>query len=372
MREGDILFRKMDFNNNVEEKLGDTIPVKPSSKKLEAAISTGSALLKNEKCPTYPSQNHQNSLPPAVPPRSSSLPRPNPQLILKTNIASPIPFPIAPPRTTSLSTQSFPVQSISFRAISTPASDPNNTFKLNSPTIPPRSSSLMMPNSSPVQNITFLPKVPVNTESASHPPTLPPRSCSVSLPEPNRKLNPTENLTQLDRIEKQLNILSKVACHTQFVTNLVLDNLCNKDSNSERNPLIKKMETLDMLEEMERKLKHESLYMAKTICLLLSALKGTDNVQERLSITLDLLFDRDFFSKFSWTGVGFPEAKIPLEKYVYIISLFKFVGGTSFIDDTATVSHETVKTFLVDKRNHGKARSLVKGLRHTVKRKKEL
>ena len=261
------------------------------------------------------------------------------------------------------------MQNVSFRhSVSLPLS----------PTVPPRTTSLSLP-CSPVEPPVAIRLDPIvfdrstsllnsSVDVVSHVPVVPPQTSSLPISNTNhpilKKNSPGD--TQLNRLEKKIDILSKVCCHTSQEVSLVLKNTSGMKNSESLQGHFRRLETLEMLEEMEEKLKTNSIFMAEKIYLLVNILKGINDVNERLSSTLDLLFDREFFSLFTWSGKSIPKPKLPLEKYIHVIALFKFVGGSNMV----SISDGTVKDFLVKKLNHGKARSDVKGLRHTVKRKK--
>lgn len=236
------------------------------------------------------------------------------------------------------------------------------------PQLPPR------PNVSP--NYIQPPPIPPRSNvSPNHlhppvtPPSLPVSSISfqqtLPTPPPTPTPRPKEANDQLDRLEKNVGILSKLVCNMASEVNILLNTVgCDKPNTNNRNINVQKIYNVEELKTFNDRL-GDSIYMAEIICRLLHLLSSTNSVDIRLNILLDLLFDATFLSSCSWTGRGFPNPKIPFGEYTYVLSLFKFVGGNSFIE----LSDEYIKNFFLNKLQHSAGRSKALGLRMTCKRK---
>lgn len=79
------------------------------------------------------------------------------------------------------------------------------------------------------------------------------------------------------------------------------------------------------------KLGSNSSYMAEALCQLVHIVHEISDVDHRLNIIFDLMFDRDLIALCSWTGRGHPDQKICLSKYNFIIRLVQYAGGNHFM-----------------------------------------
>lgn len=89
--------------------------------------------------------------------------------------------------------------------------------------------------------------------------------------------------------------------------------------------------------------------------------------ESRMLSTLDLIFDKEFLTTCSWTGVGKSCSKIPIIAYKNVQKLFQRVGSTQNV----VVSDESVAQFFMKKLEHAKQRFLnIQGIRKPTSHKK--
>lgn len=89
--------------------------------------------------------------------------------------------------------------------------------------------------------------------------------------------------------------------------------------------------------------------------------------ESRILSTLDLIFDKEFLTTCSWTGVSKSCSKIPMIAYKNVQKLFQRVGSTQNV----VVSDESVAQFFMKKLKHAKQRFLnFQGIRKPTSHKK--
>ncbi|KFB47875.1 AGAP005475-PA-like protein [Anopheles sinensis] len=102
------------------------------------------------------------------------------------------------------------------------------------------------------------------------------------------------------------------------------------DHNDSNDFNFEQLDTEKQMEEFEEKLGKDTAF-ADTMVALLKMKAAHWNPQDRIVLSLDLLFSRQLFASCSWTGAGRPGPKIPLVEFKNILSLLKRVSTLSGI-----------------------------------------
>ncbi|XP_049294432.1 uncharacterized protein LOC125769667 [Anopheles funestus] len=108
--------------------------------------------------------------------------------------------------------------------------------------------------------------------------------------------------------------------------------------------------TKEKLEELEKQLTVQEY--KQEMKNYLECQLPTDSSEERLHEAMDIIFGRAFTTEMSWTGIGYPDNKIPLCSYVNILSLLKNIG--TFHGVTSTT--QKIKCFFQNKLKHADQR----------------
>uniref|UniRef100_A0A4Y0BHG9 DUF4806 domain-containing protein n=1 Tax=Anopheles funestus TaxID=62324 RepID=A0A4Y0BHG9_ANOFN len=172
--------------------------------------------------------------------------------------------------------------------------------------------------------------------------------------------------TTLNDVEGNLYALTKLVTNVAAEVRLIFNVVCGGSDTMQRSLKFPRIATLKSLKDLNEKLGSNSIYMAEMVSYFLHLLKLENDIDRRLTIMLDLMFDREFFSKCSWTGLEFPEPKIRLCEFVFVICLFKTAGSNNFIQ----LTDEFVKEFFSKKLHHGKSRCFTKSQRLFESRKR--
>uniref|UniRef100_A0A182HP88 DUF4806 domain-containing protein n=2 Tax=Anopheles arabiensis TaxID=7173 RepID=A0A182HP88_ANOAR len=119
-----------------------------------------------------------------------------------------------------------------------------------------------------------------------------------------------------------------------------------------------RMEKAEELNEFDRRLA-DAEYFKETYNWLNSLITET-NCANRMLVALDLLFDKVFVNKCSWTGRGKGNSrKVPLRCRRNLLHLFKVIGSTR----RASVSRSDVEDFFIKKLKQSKQRLNLQGIR---------
>lgn len=87
---------------------------------------------------------------------------------------------------------------------------------------------------------------------------------------------------------------------------------------------LEKIRNLEMLDQMEEKLQSDATYFY-AIVQRIDAEINSQFARHRLHYAIDILFDKKFFAKFSWSGRINVVAKLQFSRYVNILRLFQAV-----------------------------------------------
>lgn len=90
-----------------------------------------------------------------------------------------------------------------------------------------------------------------------------------------------------------------------------------------------RMENEDSLKEWNDKLGRDTMYMAEILCNLLHMLDAEEDIDRRLTILVEVFFEKEFLSRCSWTGLGIPGPTVRLCVYTHVITLFIYAGGNT-------------------------------------------
>ncbi|XP_052889996.1 uncharacterized protein LOC128298289, partial [Anopheles moucheti] len=95
------------------------------------------------------------------------------------------------------------------------------------------------------------------------------------------------------------------------------------------------------LEKLEKDLEDEE-YFTQLTDLMKQQLHDKD-VNNRMLVALDALFQRVFLTQCTWTGISKTGTKIAMHSYQNILRLFKCIGSTNMV----IVTHEMVRSFFM-------------------------
>ncbi|XP_058117045.1 uncharacterized protein LOC131259547 [Anopheles coustani] len=151
-----------------------------------------------------------------------------------------------------------------------------------------------------------------------------------------------------ERIEKYMQVLTKIARNLQGSVNHIFKTLCQREGTVTREFEFEKVSSKEELESFNSKLENDPIFMAKMLSHIIYAIYTVSSIDDRLSTILNLLFDKQFLRQCSWTGRGFPNPKICLSDQEHILSLCKFAGGNNFME----LTDEYVKSFFLKKLYH--------------------
>ncbi|XP_041779053.1 uncharacterized protein LOC121597386 isoform X2 [Anopheles merus] len=145
----------------------------------------------------------------------------------------------------------------------------------------------------------------------------------------------------------------------------VILNSHNKHQTTTANRAFQTISNEEDLDCFNIKLVNEE-YFEEVVTNLISLVSDIDPESRMLS-TLDLIFDKEFLTTCSWTGVGKSCSKIPIIAYKNVQKLFQRVGSTQNV----VVSDESVTQFFMKKLKHAKQRFLnIQGIRKPTSHKK--
>ncbi|XP_053663466.1 uncharacterized protein LOC128712602 [Anopheles marshallii] len=161
-----------------------------------------------------------------------------------------------------------------------------------------------------------------------------------------------DRITTLDDVEANLYALTKLVTNVAAEVRLIFNVVCGGSDTVQRSLEFSRIENEEAFKEFDDKLRNNSIYMAEIVTKFLHLLKLVNDIDRRLCIMLDLVFDRAFLTLCSWTGAGIGRSKICFKEFEHVICLFKIVGGNSFI----RVTDELIKSFFQKKLNNGKSR----------------
>ena len=116
---------------------------------------------------------------------------------------------------------------------------------------------------------------------------------------------------------------------------------------------LEKIRNLEMLEQMEQKLQSDPTYFYAIVQRIDAAIIS-QYARHRLHYAIDILFDKKFFAKFSWSGRNNVVAKLQFSRYVNILRLFQAVA-TNHIG--VEVDVEYVEKLIQQKLKHAGERS---------------
>ena len=88
---------------------------------------------------------------------------------------------------------------------------------------------------------------------------------------------------------------------------------------------LEKIRNLEMLEQMEEKLQSDATYFYAVVQRI-DAEINSQLARHRLHYAIDILFDKKFFAKFSWSGRINVVAKLQFSRYLNILRLFQAVA----------------------------------------------
>ncbi|XP_049298096.1 uncharacterized protein LOC125771475 [Anopheles funestus] len=180
----------------------------------------------------------------------------------------------------------------------------------------------------------------------------------------SNSLNNTATISSLqaNRIERKLDVICEALREITPEIRIIMNSVCAKEHTVPHNFYIEKIWNESSLIEFNSRLEKDTLFMGHTITQLGKIVGCITDVDKRLKIVLDLLFDNYFLRKCSWTGRGIRQKKVQLSQYTYVLHLFKFVGGTKFLD----LTDEHVKNFFVNKLYNCGPKHEDKGVQCTV------
>lgn len=119
------------------------------------------------------------------------------------------------------------------------------------------------------------------------------------------------------------------------------------------------METREQLQELESKLATDAQFRSRMTDWLCSSTRANE-AENRLHEAIDLLFDRELFTKCSWTGRGQNGPKIAISTHVNILEIM--VQSARLAGD---IPDDGVKRFMQRKLKNAKTRLELKGTRKT-------
>ncbi|XP_035896968.1 protein enabled homolog [Anopheles stephensi] len=149
-------------------------------------------------------------------------------------------------------------------------------------------------------------------------------------------------LSQLDRIERKVDVGLEMMKKTAGYIKLALNRVNANGPIVPRNFTLDKVNTEEALNKLNNVLQ-EGYYMAELVSDMTHLLKNITDYYKRLCILMDLVFEKEFLKKCSWTGRGLHESKICMSKYSQILKFFKIVGG----NEVSKLTDDQVKFFLL-------------------------
>ncbi|XP_061515056.1 uncharacterized protein LOC133393567 [Anopheles gambiae] len=126
------------------------------------------------------------------------------------------------------------------------------------------------------------------------------------------------------RVEKKK---EKAQSHQAFVMITEIFNIVKPMQKMRLNEFslhLEKIRNLEMLDQMEEKLQSDATYFY-AIVQRIDAEINSQYARHRLHYAIDILFDKKFFAKFSWSGRINVVAKLQFSRYVNILRLFQAV-----------------------------------------------
>ncbi|XP_050072640.1 uncharacterized protein LOC126560727 [Anopheles maculipalpis] len=132
------------------------------------------------------------------------------------------------------------------------------------------------------------------------------------------------NLSQLDRIERKIDIGLKMMEKTEGQVSLVLNHVYGNGPTISRVINIPKINSEQELKKLNEDLQ-DGCYMTEIVNDLTHMLKNISKFDNRLCTVMDLFFEREFLKECSWTWIT--RKKVCFSQYSRVLNLFKYAGG---------------------------------------------
>ncbi|XP_061513275.1 uncharacterized protein LOC133393259 [Anopheles gambiae] len=139
--------------------------------------------------------------------------------------------------------------------------------------------------------------------------------------------------------------LTEIMIEMSMKVDLIYDTMYHKNATARKVSIKIFFDEAGLINFNER-LKSDSIFMLNTAQKLIFYVTSAKDIEGRLNLVLEVMFDRKFLSTCSWSEKSSVGArKIDFNRFIYVLHLLRVVGGNDYLEATDTL----VKKFLMKK-----------------------